>query len=244
MTESVDKLKKEKSALSQVNYEGICDLDKAEERILELNRNRSNMSKMVEDLGISLEAEKRKRNEFEKERRKLESQITTAQESIFNLENEKAAQEERLKRCEYDYQALHAKSEDAAALHLELQRKLKHLQRKKDEIEEELEYETDSKTKAINRRTELAEELSDLTKRLQLASVNTKKQVELTNSREDHLEKLMHEIDSITKNHQTTVDSLQGKHDDQMKVLAVKSASLQRRDTNQYIAEQYIAAIY
>lgn len=114
-----------------------------------------------------------------------------------------------MKRCEYDYQALHAKSEDAGALHLELQRKLKHLQRKKDEIEEELEYETDSKTKAINRRTELAEELSDLTKRLQL-------------------EKLMHEIDSITKNHQTTVDSLQSKHDDQMKVLAVKSASLQR----------------
>ena len=69
----------------------------------------------MDDLEITLETEKKNRMDLERLKRKLEGDIRLTQENIMDLENEKASEEERLKKSEFDFGQLSAKLEDETA---------------------------------------------------------------------------------------------------------------------------------
>ena len=82
----------------------------------------------VDDLEITLETEKKNRMDLERLKRKLEGDIRLTQENIMDLENEKASEEERLKKSEFDFGQLSAKLEDETAAVAQLQKKIKEFQ--------------------------------------------------------------------------------------------------------------------
>ena len=82
----------------------------------------------MDDLEITLETEKKNRMDLERLKRKLEGDIRLTQENIMDLENEKASEEERLKKSEFDFGQLSAKLEDETAAVAQLQKKIKEFQ--------------------------------------------------------------------------------------------------------------------
>lgn len=66
--------------------------------------------------------------DLERLKRKLEGDIRLTQENIMDLENEKASEEERLKKSEFDFGQLSAKLEDETAAVAQLQKKIKEFQ--------------------------------------------------------------------------------------------------------------------
>merc|ERR1739847_122657 len=107
--ESIAKLEKEKKALQEAHKQTLNDLQNEEEKVGQLPKAKSKLEQQVDDLEIMLETEKKNRMDLERCKRKLEGDIRLSQEGIMDLENEKATQEEKLKKCEFDYQQLNAK---------------------------------------------------------------------------------------------------------------------------------------
>ncbi|XP_004875674.1 myosin-7-like [Heterocephalus glaber] len=66
--------------------------------------------------------------DLERAKRKLEGDLKLTQESIMDLENDKQQLDERLKKKDFELNALNARIEDEQALGSQLQKKLKELQ--------------------------------------------------------------------------------------------------------------------
>ena len=97
LEESIAKLEKEKKALQEGHKQTLADLQGEEEKVGTLSKQKSKLEQQVDDLEINLESEKKARMDLERAKRKLEGDIRLSQESIMDLENEKAAKEEKLK---------------------------------------------------------------------------------------------------------------------------------------------------
>ena len=102
----------------------------------------------------------------------------------MDLENEKASQEEKLKKNEFDYQQLNSKLEDESQLVTQLQKKIKELQGRTEEVEEELESERSARARSEKTRSDLSRELEELAERLEEAAGNTQAQIEISKRRE------------------------------------------------------------
>merc|ERR1711868_251934 len=107
--EAIAKLEKEKKALQEAQKQTLNDLQGEEEKVGTLSKSKSKLEQQVDDLEIMLETEKKNRMDLERCKRKLEGDIRMSQEAIMDLENEKAGQEEKLKKSEFDYQQLNSK---------------------------------------------------------------------------------------------------------------------------------------
>ena len=134
------------------------------------------LEKEVTDLGVWLDEQKKKKLEFEREKRRLDTEIAKTREHIQNLENERARMEGRLKKCEVDFQTINAKYEEQASTALQYQKQLKLLQQRREELIEQLENEQSDKKKALDLKANVADELKDLTKRLNIATNKMKEQ--------------------------------------------------------------------
>merc|ERR1712227_574365 len=102
--------------------------------------------------------------------------IRMSQEAIMDLENEKAGQEEKLKKNEFDHQQLNSKIEDESQLVAQLQKKIKEYQGRTEEVEEELETERAARARSEKTRSDLSRELEELAERLEEAAGNTQAQ--------------------------------------------------------------------
>ena len=105
-----------------------------EERVATTGKTKSKLELQVDDLELVFESEKKTRMDLERNKRKIEGDIRLTQETIMDLENEKAAQEEKLKKCEFDHSQLNSKLEDEQALVTQVQKKIKELHSRSEEV--------------------------------------------------------------------------------------------------------------
>merc|ERR1712151_756296 len=114
--EAIAKLTKEISALKENHKQSLSDLQSEEEKVQNLSKQKSKLEHQVDDLEVNFESEKKNRMDLERNKRKLEGDIRLAQETIMDLENDEASEEEKLKKNEFDYGQLNTKLEDEQAL--------------------------------------------------------------------------------------------------------------------------------
>merc|ERR1711879_1135910 len=88
------------------------------------------------------------------------------------------------KKNEFEYNQLTTRLEDEQSLVAQLQKKIKELQARIEELEEELESERAARAKVEKQRTEISRELEELSERLEEAGGATAAQVELNKRRE------------------------------------------------------------
>ena len=105
-----------------------------EERVATTGKTKSKLELQVDDLELVFESEKKTRMDLERNKRKIEGDIRLTQETIMDLENEKAAQEEKLKKCDFDHSQLNSKLEDEQALVTQVQKKIKELHSRSEEV--------------------------------------------------------------------------------------------------------------
>merc|ERR1719460_2659445 len=137
-----------------------------------------------------LNKEKRSRADIEKSRRKIEGELKVTQETVGDLERSKKELEGGIGRKEKDLTTLASKLEDEQSIVAKVQKTIKEIQGRVEELEEELEAERQARAKAEGKRSQLAREYEQLGERLNEAGGATAAQVELNKKREAEVQKL------------------------------------------------------
>merc|ERR1711997_466364 len=117
-------------------------------------------------------------------------------------------------RKEKDLNGLASKLDDEQSLVGKVQKSIKEIQSRVEELEEELEAERQARAKAERQRSDLARELESLGERLNEAGGATHAQVELNKKRDAEVQKLRKDLEEANIQHETTLIGLKKKHQD------------------------------
>merc|ERR1719479_445327 len=212
--EIINKLNKEKKHLSECGAKSCEDLQVASEKVDHLNKIKQKLESTLDELEASVEKEKRARAVVEKEMRK-----------------------------KGEVSQLATKLEDEQSLVGKVQKSIKELQGRIEEMEEELEAERQARAKAEGQRSDLAREMESLGERLNEASGATAAQVELNKKRESEVSKLRKDLEECRIQHDATLVSLKKKQADSIAEMSEQMDQLNKmkakvnKDCSQIMAE-------
>jgi peptidoglycan hydrolase CwlO-like protein len=167
-----------------------------------------------------LDREKRGRADLEKQRRKIEGDLKVTQETVAELERSKKELEAHIARKDKEVGSFIAKLDDEQGLVGKVQKSIKELQGRIEEMEEELEAERQARAKAERQRSDLARELESLGERLNEAGGATAAQIELNKKRDSEVAKLRKDLEECHIQHEATLISLKKKHQDAVAEMA------------------------
>merc|ERR1712238_388885 len=189
--EVINKLNKEKKHMSENNAKATEDLQAAEDKVGHLNKIKSKLEQTLDELNDSLAREKRARTDIEKQRRKVEGDLKVTQESVADLERSKKDIENTIGRKEKDFSGLASRLDDEQSIVAKLQKAIKEIQARVEEMEEELEAERQARAKA---------EVQKLRKDLEEAHIQ--QESTLTNLKKKHQDavaEMSEQIDQLSK---------------------------------------------
>nr|prf myosin:SUBUNIT=heavy chain [Ambystoma mexicanum] len=129
---------------------------------------------------------------------------------------------------DFETNALNARIEDEQNLSAQLQKKLKELQARIEELEEELEAEAAARAKVEKLRSDLSRELEEISERLEEAGGATSLQVEMNKKREAEFLKMRRDLEEATLHSEATAATLRKKHADSVAELRAQIDNLQR----------------
>merc|ERR1719447_611060 len=146
--EVLNKLNKEKKHLGENSAKAVEDLQVAQDKVEHLASIKGKLESTLDELNDSLAREKRARADIEKQRRKVEGDLRVTQESVGDLERQKKELEATIGRKEKDFSAAASKLDDEQSLVAKVQKSIKEIQGRVEELEEELEAESQARAKA------------------------------------------------------------------------------------------------
>merc|ERR1712128_370644 len=212
--EVINKLNKEKKHISENGAKSAEDLQVATEKVEHLMKVKAKLEATLDELESSFEKEKRSRGAIEKERRKIEGDLKVCQETVADLERSKKELEAALMRRENEIGGQVSKLDDEQGLVGKVQKGIKELQGRVEEMEEELEAERQARAKAERQRSDLAREMESLGERLNEATGTTAAQIELNKKRESEVSKFRKDLEEAKIQHDATVVSMKKKQQD------------------------------
>merc|ERR1719468_575091 len=241
--EVINKVNKEKKHMSENSAKATEDLQAAEDKVGHLSKIKSKLEQTLDELNDSLTREKRARTDIEKQRRKVEGDLRVTQESVADLERSKKDIENTISRKEKDFGSLAHRLDDEQAIVGKMQKSIKEIQARVEELEEELEAERQARAKAERQRSDLARELESLGERLTEAGGATHAQVELNKKREAEVQKLRKDLEEATIQQESTLTNLKKKHQDAVAEMSEQIDQLSKmkakieKDKNQIMHE-------
>merc|ERR1711976_1008740 len=164
--EVLNKLNKEKKHLGENSAKAVEDLQVVQDKVNHMANIKTKLEQTLDELNDSLAREKRARADIEKQRRKVEGELRVTQETVADYERQKKELEGTIVRKEKDFSALASKLDDEQSLVGKVQKSIKEVQGRVEELEEELEAERQARAKAERQRSDLARELESLGERL------------------------------------------------------------------------------
>ena len=212
--EVINKLNKEKKHISENGAKSAEDLQVATEKVEHLMKVKAKLEATLDELESSFEKEKRSRGAIEKERRKIEGDLKVCQETVADLERPKKELEAALMRRENEIGGQASKLDDEQGLVGKVQKGIKELQGRVEEMEEELEAERQARAKAERQRSDLAREMESLGERLNEAAGTTAAQIELNKKRESEVTKMRKDLEEANIQRDATITSLKRKQQD------------------------------
>merc|ERR1712180_341080 len=129
---------------------------------------------------------------------------------------------------EKDMGAISSKLDDEQSLVAKMQKSIKELQGRVEEMEEELEAERQARAKAERQRSDLAREIEQLGERLDEAGGATHAQIELNKKREAEVGKLRKDIEETNIQQESILSNLRRKHQDAIQEMTEQIDQLQK----------------
>merc|ERR1712042_251629 len=158
----------------------------------------------------------------------VEGELKMTQDTVADLERSKREIETTIGRKEKEMGNLSAKLDDEQGLVGKMQKNIKELQGRVEELEEELEAERQAHAKAERQRSDLAREIEQLGERLDEAGGATHAQVELNKKREAEVAKLRKDIEETNIQHESILGNLKRKHQDAIQEMSEQIDQLQK----------------
>merc|ERR1712223_2281473 len=212
--EVINKLNKEKKHMGEVSAKATEDPQSTQDKVDHLSNIKSKLESTLDELEDACNKEKRSRADIEKSRRKLEGELKVTQETVGDLERSKKELEGGIGRKEKELAGLASKLEDEQSIVAKVQKTIKEIQGRVEELEEELEAERQARAKAEGKRSQLAREYEQLGERLNEAGGATAAQVELNKKREAEVQKLRKDLEEAHIQQEATLMNLKRKHAD------------------------------
>uniref|UniRef100_A0A8B9ZBY4 Uncharacterized protein n=1 Tax=Buteo japonicus TaxID=224669 RepID=A0A8B9ZBY4_9AVES len=195
----------------------------------------SELKKDIDDLELTLAKVEKEKHATENKVKNLTEEMAALDETIAKLTKEKKALQEAHQQTLDDLQAEEDKVNTLtkAKTKLEqqvddLQKKIKELQARTEELEEEIEAERTSRAKAEKHRADLSRELEEISERLEEAGGATAAQIEMNKKREAEFQKMRRDLEEATLQHEATAATLRKKHADSTAELGEQIDNLQR----------------
>merc|ERR1712021_49239 len=204
------------------------DLQASEDKVEHLSKIKQKLEITLDELNDSLDREKRSRADTEKTRRKVEGELKVTQETVSDLQQQKEEHESTILRKEKELTVLSSKLDEDQGHVTKLQKGIKELQARVEELEEELEAERQARAKAERQRSDLARELESLGERLNEAGGATHAQVELNKKRDNEIGKLRKDLEEAHIQHETTLIGLKKKPQDAVAEMAEQIDTLSK----------------
>merc|ERR1712121_408628 len=135
----------------------------------------------------------------------VEGDLRVTQETVGDYERQKKELEATIGRKEKDFSALASKLDDEQSLVAKVQKSIKEVQGRVEELEEELEAERQARAKAERQRSDLAREMEKLGERLDEAGGATHAQMELNKKREAEVTKMRKDLEECRIQNEATV---------------------------------------
>ncbi|KAK3877615.1 hypothetical protein Pcinc_017693 [Petrolisthes cinctipes] len=212
--ELINKVNKEKKHLQECNQKTAEDLQNVEDKCNHLNKVKAKLEQTLDELEDSLEREKKLRGEVEKGKRKVEGDLKLTQEAVADLERNQKEIESTVQRKDKEITSLAGKLEEEQILVSRTQKQIKELQARIEELEQEVEHERQSRSKAEKAKANLGKELGELSDRLEEAGGATAAQIELNKKRESELAKLRRDLEETNIQQEAALANLRKKHND------------------------------
>jgi len=216
----INKINKEKKHLQECNQKTAEDLQGVEDKCSHLSKVKTKLEQTLDELEDSFEREKKMRAEVEKSKRKIEGDLRLTQEAVSDLERNRKEIESTIARKDKEISAMSMKLEEEQGGCSKVGRNIKELQAHLEELEEEAEHERQARAKAEKAKSKMAQELDDLTDRLDEAGGATSAQMELNKKREAELGKLRRDLEEVNIQHEASLASLRKKHNDTVAEMA------------------------
>ncbi|CAA95848.1 Myosin-1 [Caenorhabditis elegans] len=226
--ETIGKINKEKKLLEENNRQLVDDLQAEEAKQAQANRLRGKLEQTLDEMEEAVEREKRIRAETEKSKRKVEGELKGAQETIDELSAIKLETDASLKKKEADIHALGVRIEDEQALANRLTRQSKENAQRIIEIEDELEHERQSRSKADRARAELQRELDELNERLDEQNKQLEIQQDNNKKKDSEIIKFRRDLDEKNMANEDQMAMIRRKNNDQISALTNTLDALQK----------------
>ena len=237
--ELIEKLQREKRNNVDGRQKIDEDIQAAEDKSNHLNRVKSKLEQNLDELEDSVERERKVRSETEKLKKKAEIDLRMTQEAISDLEKNRNETNVIFQMKEKELAAIAAKIEDEQSLGSKMQKQVKSLVSRLDELETELEGERNNRGKAEKTRHLLGREIEDLNEKLEESGNATAAAMEINKKREAELFKLKGELDETNLQHETNLAGMRQKHNaiiadlgDQIDQLNKGKAKLEQNKNN------------
>ena len=212
--EVINKLNKEKKHISENGAKAAEDLQVAADKVEHLNKVKQKLEATLDELEGGVEKEKRARGNLEKERRKIEGELKIMQETVAEIERSKKELEAQVGRKDNDMIGFQAKLDDEQTLVSKVQKGIKELQGRVEQMEEELEAERQARAKAERQRSDLAREFESLGERLNEACGATAAQIELNKKRDAEVARLRKDSEEAAIQREATTVGMKKKQQD------------------------------
>ena len=204
------------------------DMNSAEDKVSHLNDVKTKLEKTLDQMDSSLEQEKRSKYNIEKDRRRIEGDLKMCQEAVLDIERSKRELEQAIMRKDTELNSMMSKLDDEQGGVGRTQRLIKELQGRVEEMEEELEAERQSRSKAERQKADLSREYDELTERLDESCVTTAAQIELNKKRESEIMKMRKDLEECNIQQESTLLSLRKKHQDAVSEMSEQCEQLNK----------------
>merc|ERR1711887_431171 len=226
--ELINKLNKEKKAISESKLKEEEQIQSFEDKCNHLNKLKVRLEKNLDEVEDNWEREKKHKGDIEKLKRQVEGNLKLTQETVSDLERNKIEMGQVLQRKEKESSSLNGKIEDEQTLGGKLGTQIKELQARLEELDEELECERQARARADKGRGQLRRELDELNEKLEETGSNTAAQIALNTRREEELARLKMEMDENNITHESTLAMLRQKHNGSISALGEQIDTLNK----------------
>merc|ERR1712128_152318 len=212
--EIIAKYTKEKKHLQEINAKNADEFGGVEDRASHLNKIKEKLGQTYEELNQAFAAEKKKRANLEKEKRKVEGDVKLTMETVGDLERNKKELESLVFKKDAEWTMFYSKYEDEQGNSGKVGKYIKELQGKIEELEDEVKHESQARAKAENGKKKLEREYNDITDRLDEAGGATLAQSDLYKKRESEVAKIKRDVEESNIQHDAAVAAFRKKHND------------------------------
>jgi myosin heavy chain 6/7 len=226
--ESIAKVTKDKKKSEENNQKLTEELQQEQDKVNNLNKLKVKLEQQLDELEDNLEREKKGRADLDKVKRKLESDLKATQAAVEELEQIRRDLEDNLKKRNQDISGLNARIEEDNAQIGTLNKKLKEVQAKLQQAEDDIEVERQARLKVEKQRADLARELDEVNEKLEEATGASTAHAELNKKREAELAKLRKDLEEANLQHEAVAAQLKKKQQDTVTEMSEQIEQLQK----------------